>query len=511
MIGSTSWRSAYPAVLGIATGVLLTGLVLPFAVGEEATTAGAGRSTAIGASSASSGADAGSSLDPAAPTGGELGTDTATAAEGTAAAGGSAPAAASGTAGATTGAAPAGGAAGSLSATDRGVTASAIKLGIVTADLRTANAVGLAPENYGTEDQRLAYQTYIDDLNARGGINGRQVQAVYRTVDPFDDDSPRAACLSLIRDEQVFAVISLNSLATAGSLCVTREGGTPLISGTSMPAATFRDAGGRLITNMASIERMMANWVGELTRLGALKGRTIGVLASEDDAAADKQAADAVVNELGRAGHQVAYRSRLSADLQTGTGQLPIEVQKMRQAGVDFILLPVNFLYATQFAQAASGQGYRPRYAVSDHQGLYSDELARNMPADFEGSISITSYRINEKVAGIPEPEVERDCRERYNRRAGGSDYGYGDSTPLQRACGQLGVFEAAAKAAGPQLTRDRFIGGLAGIGRVPLPQVLGGSFGPGKTDYADDLRPMTWAAGCRCWKVAGPPARGRF
>jgi hypothetical protein len=256
---------------------------------------------------------------------------------------------------------------------------------------------------------------------------------------------------------------------------------------------------------------MMANWIAELDRTGALKGRKIGILGSDDDAAADRQAADAVVAELQRVGYPVAHRSRLSADLQTGTGQLPVEVQRMRGAGVDLVLLPVNFLYATQFAQAAAGQAFRPRYAVSDHQGLYSDELVRNMPNDFDGAVSFTSYRVNEKAAGIPEPVVERDCRDRYNKRAGGADYGYGDSTPLQRACGQLGIFEAAAKAAGPQLTRDRFVAALGGLGRVPLPQVVGGSFGPGKTDYADDLRPMTWSVGCRCWKVAGSPVRGRF
>jgi hypothetical protein len=497
-------HSAYPAVLGLVAGVLVTGLVLPFVVGEEegTTTAVGGAALAAGDAAGSEGGGGAGGDDAASTDGGGSGgaTGGATAAPDGAAAGG-------GTAG---GGATSGGGSVALAATDRGVTATAVRLGIVTADLRTANAIGLAPDNYEIESQQRAYRTFVEDLNAKGGINGRRVELVFQTVDPLDDDAPRAACLSLVRDSQVFAVVSLNSMATTGSLCVTKEGATPLISGTSMPVSVFRESGGRLITNMASIERMMANWVAELDRTGALKGRKIGVLASEDDAAADKQAADAVVAELGRAGHAVAHRSRLSADLQTGTGQLPVEVQRMRQAGVDLILLPVNFLYATQFAQAASGQGYRPRYAVSDHQGLYSDELVQNMPPDFDGAISFTSYRINEKAGGLPEPEVERDCRERYNRRADGPDFAYGDSTPLQRACGQIGIFAAAAGAAGPQLTRDRFLAGLAGLGRVPLTQVLGGSFGPGKTDYADDLRPMTWSSGCRCWRIAGPPTRGR-
>lgn len=516
------WRGAYPVLLGVAAGALLTGLALPFAVGEDPPSqravAGSGSGDLGSVADAGAGTFEGVTEADAAPLG-EAGvgdpaapTDPAAGAAAPAAPGGADPGApaapgAPGGPGAPAAAAPGGAA---LTASDRGVTATTIKLGIVTADLETANAVGLAPDNYTIEDQQRAYQTFIDDLNARGGINGRQVQAVYETVDPFDDDSPRVACLSLIRDKQVFSVISLNSLAAGGSLCVTKEGATPLISGTSLPTAVFRESGGRLITNMPTIERMMANWIGELAASGALKGKTIGILASEDDAAADKQAADAVVNELGRNGLKAAYRSRLSADLQTGTGQLPLEVQKMRQAGVDFILLPVNFLYATQFAQAAAAQSYRPRYAVSDHQGLYADELVRNMPPEFDGAISLTSYRVNEKAAGIPETATERDCRERYNRRAAGKDFAYGDSTPLTRACGQLGVFEAAAKAAGPTLTRDRFLQGLGSLGSFPLTQVFGGSFRPGKTDFADEIRPMTWAASCKCWKVAGPPRRGR-
>ena len=68
-----------------------------------------------------------------------------------------------------------------LTATWRGVTADSIHIAATTIDFQWLVDNGFSPNGWG--DQALVWQTMVDDLNARGGINGRQV--VLDAVRPF--------------------------------------------------------------------------------------------------------------------------------------------------------------------------------------------------------------------------------------------------------------------------------------------------------------------------------------
>ena len=57
-----------------------------------------------------------------------------------------------------------------LTATWRGVTADSIHIATTTIDFQWLVDNGFSPEGWG--DQELVWQTMVDDLNARGGING---------------------------------------------------------------------------------------------------------------------------------------------------------------------------------------------------------------------------------------------------------------------------------------------------------------------------------------------------
>ena len=60
--------------------------------------------------------------------------------------------------------------------------------------------------------------------------------------------------------------------------------------------------------------------------------------------------------ELEARGCKVAHRETLSADLSTGSSQIPLAVQQMRGKGVNAVMLLANPVYATQFVQGAQAQ-----------------------------------------------------------------------------------------------------------------------------------------------------------
>lgn len=512
--GSRGKRQTYTALIGIAVGSLTAGLLIPFATGERV---GTGVETSAAPLASDFGTDAGAGVDTSLSDGtGDalgVGADGATAgadgdALGTSAPGGAGPAAGlpapSGPAPAGTGA-PAGA---TLRATDVGVTPSSVKIGVVLLDLSTARSVGLAPANYELEDQRKAYNTFFERVNEQGGINGRKIEAAYAVADPFRNESADAACISLTRDQKVFGVISVAGFRGTASLCITRDNKTPLVAQGHHPTEYFGASAGLLVTDLPSSERVARQNVAMLSRLGVLKGKTIGVVTNRDATNGEKQGGDATVAALEAAGFKVRHRADLSEDLTTGAGQIPVQVQQMRSAGVDAVVLASNFLYSTQFAQAADGQGWRPAWFTSHIGDMTSDALAKNMPPGFDGAIGITSARYTHDVrAKLPEQPVERECREYYNAKTG-QNIAYGSENPVLPACAGVRVFTAAAQGAGPELTRAAWSASAQRLGQFPWPGLLGGSLGANKFDYADEVRPLRWRADCKCWNVVGDPQR---
>ena len=78
----------------------------------------------------------------------------------------------------------------SLEQSAQGVTPTSIKLGITYLDSAAIqNVVNIQPGNY-----QVAYTALIDQINAKGGINGRKIVPVFEPVDPIGTASAATAC-----------------------------------------------------------------------------------------------------------------------------------------------------------------------------------------------------------------------------------------------------------------------------------------------------------------------------
>lgn len=398
-----------------------------------------------------------------------------------------------------------------LTASDIGVTATSIRIGVVLLDLGPVEPLGLGLQNFEPETQQKMFQAFIDDLNARGGINGRVVEPVYVINDPLASSNAgnaRAQCLKLTQDLKVFAV---TGYVTDAGACIVGERRTPLVNYVGDLAEVYAQSANYFIDPAPSFERLAAQWAGALHDLGHLKGKKIGIVGGE--APREGKPIDVLEATIKQLGYEITHRTRFSTDAGTAQSQGPLEVQRMKSKGVDLVLFPTNFATAIGWAQAAEGQGWRPRYAVSDIGALSSAGLVRNMPASFDGAIAVTNNYGGRSEAGALAEERPQEvaCRTLYNGKTDGKDFAWGEESPLLQACNLTQIIERAAGAAGPKLTREAFVAAVQSLGSYSMPGYIAGSFGPKKTDFSDVVRPMRWVTACKCYVNTGAALRSRY
>jgi ABC-type branched-subunit amino acid transport system substrate-binding protein len=250
---------------------------------------------------------------------------------------------------------------------------------------------------------------------------------------------------------------------------------------------------------------MMSNFATELQNAGMLKGATVGILSDDgfDPSAATSNVLERKIKELGG---KVGRHSHLSADLSSASAQIPVQLQQMRSAGVNLVLLTVNPVLATQFVREADTQRWAVKYSASDWAANGSQPGQANMPPSYNGTKSFTGLRVYEERVGIPDTPRGIHCRKVYEA------YTHQkldrDSTPWGVAmgnCNFVDLFARAAAKTGNNLNSRALSAAFQGLGRVEVAQWGDGSFRPGKFGYFDSIRPQHWDTPCSCMVPDGP------
>lgn len=390
-------------------------------------------------------------------------------------------------------------AAGGVVAEGPGVTDSSIRIGFLLFGAATASGMGFADTGLDPNQQRAAFQAYVDEINDAGGVNGRRLEAVYSTFDILSPSTERQSCLELTEDQEVFALVG-NLFSQSAYLCVTAEHDRVLISlGATATPETYQRSNGFLFSNYMEGDRMMRSLAAELRRLGHIGDYTFGVV-SDDGYDTNAATSGTLIREIQRLGGTVGHHAHLAADFSVGSSQVPLEVQRMKGAQVDAIILLANPIYATQFVREADGNLYRPQYFTSDYAALATDVGQANMPDSYSGAINFSTIRQGDTRANLPEPARDRHCREVYEQRTGQALQR--DSTPWGVAlqyCNLVRFLELGLRAAGSNVTSEGLSAGIQSLGQVAVAQSGGGSFAAGKFGFNDLVRTHVWRSDCKC------------
>jgi hypothetical protein len=250
------------------------------------------------------------------------------------------------------------------------------------------DAVGAAN---GAIDQRRAYEVLVDDLNARGGLLGRQVEPVFAAIDVTStqpvESQEQAACATFTEDHRVALAIGLGFETFV--TCMGRRG-VSVITGDPQDFNTdgfFGRYPHFLAASAASMDRSMVAMLQVLPdaffverwdngsggcvattapRFGVFAVDSPDLRAAFDGAVLPGLRARGIddvetfwVAVAGSAGEQV---SAVASGAQSA-------VLRFASECVDHVLFLDNATLAAFFMVVADSQSYHPRYALTTHSG----------------------------------------------------------------------------------------------------------------------------------------------
>jgi hypothetical protein len=401
---------------------------------------------------------------------------------------------------------------GALTASARGVTPTTIKIGFSYPDLEALAKTGLIKVSWGPVEPILT--ALVNDINSRGGINGRKLQLYFGKFGVLGSTDQLTACTKLTEDDQVFAI--LGGFIGDNNLCALQQHATMVIFsfGAGFNQITIGKAKAPFITNEASDERSTKALVQILDQQGRLKGKTIGVYGT---LSASKPLVDLTVKDLKDAGYTVkdtAINDVDASDTQAFNAQDKVIGQRFKDEGIDTVFVQVTVPPGTNWDNV----GYHPSF-FQPQTSLIGSGAFTNPYNKFPMVAGLAATA--DPNLGYDSAPMQR-CRAVWKKASGqdvkppteelkeGKSSGF---TALSGGCTLLyGIFVPAATAAGADLTYATFMKGLESLGKIDLPGTPAASFGPNKPDAQDNFQLMqlnpAWKSGSTAQEFLplGPP-----
>ncbi|MFA5890895.1 MAG: ABC transporter substrate-binding protein [Actinomycetota bacterium] len=391
-----------------------------------------------------------------------------------------------------------------LTATDRGVTKDSIKLAwfeVEKAERQLGASIGMSWA--ATLQEPMVYvQPFVDEINSRGGINGRKLNVElieYQTVS-FDD--MQAACVRAAEDMKVFGAITGVGFWGDGEVCLGTKQIPTLTYNSASADQLYRREKGWVRETLMNKDRVVKNLIDWLVASKtATPSMRVGVPYLETPEY--KQVVEKVVLPyLKQKGLNVVQKATFSTSYDETPRQAASAVLLFKQSDVNFVFPALTWWEMYHFTNQAQAQSYKPKYTTSDFGELAKDPPASIFaPEQWDGTTGIAVTRTGELAAGKPRTAQQKECESVFTSR-GGSIQNASDRDYVWIVCEHLRLFEIAASAAGPNLTRQRYLDALDALGsytdRTALSDTL--KFGKGKWDAADRYAVVKWHASCKCY-----------
>ncbi|MCU1463159.1 MAG: hypothetical protein JWO37_3234 [Acidimicrobiales bacterium] len=387
-----------------------------------------------------------------------------------------------------------------LTASFRGVTADSIKIGIVIIDYNTIKDF----VDFTRGDQQKIAQSFVDDINAKGGVLGRKIVPVYKTYKPIGNQDTLAICTSLTQDEKVFAVLGVFIDPSGDSqLCLTRDHQTIHIGHELKQEWIAQAPGGLLLTPDISAERRAQVVFSLLKQNKTLDGKKVAILADPDT----KTAAETVIKPgLVGLGLQLGSTAVINVGGSTDTSQAQAQIdsflEKWKGEGVNALFMAGLNVSAKQFVEKIKKK-FPAMVLVTDapsgvHSAAQDEVKAKKNPNPYEGIITAEGLTDVEKWQ---EP-VQQACAAVWEAASGTKIVGPADLKPgpdgkraeiyiaVQDFCGELKMFKIIAEKVGPNLTNDTWMSTVNSFGSINgLVTTSIASLKTGKYDADDAFR----------------------
>ena len=376
-----------------------------------------------------------------------------------------------------------------LTATWRGVTADTITIGVTHLDIEQLVELGFSPATWG--DQELVIRALADDINERGGINGRRVEVLVDKYNPIGATEAEAACLRLTEDNEVFAILfGFLGPAEVANTCIVGTQETILVGGTITPDR-LADARAPWVNERVTREVSTGALFTLLEAEGMLQGRSIAVVADLSAAPQLEQVADLLREHGVEPVLEVATSSQV-ADLIAQNQEWAALSERIRAAGTDTLLLVGN---VSAGISNAALNGLEVDIWATDASGLGSNIGANVEPEDARGVITVGAMTGSQIYETDPR---FKECLDAFNTRHPDIEIKHPNTleegeplwyTSLSAHCRFFQLFELLATAAGPILTHETFAEAIANIGEFSIAGQPYASLGADKLSSNDSFQ----------------------
>ena len=359
---------------------------------------------------------------------------------------------------------------GASSPSEQGVTPSTITVGVTYADVAAIrNIINVDPGNY-----QVAYTTLFDQINAKGGINGRKIVPVFAPVNPLGTAAAATACTQLTEDKKVFAVLGF--FQQPDTACYLQTHSVPII-GASLTTEQAKQAKAPWYNNLISDSDLVPKEMAVFKQEGVFKGKKVAVVGTN----IDQPEINLVLPVLRKEGVdvvQTAVNSVPDTDTSAQTQDYGTIAQRFQSAGADVVVSVGNSGNGFPSALQTTQSTYRPRIVATDYTDLdtYVSNKAGYTQSILKGAITAGGIppasiwwndpTMKHCIATIQAAEPSAVINNPVTATS---------STPVtwtapQTACVQVALFADILKAAGKTLTTKTFARGAASLSHLALP-----------------------------------------
>jgi hypothetical protein len=159
--------------------------------------------------------------------------------------------------------------------------------------------------------------------------------------------------------------------------------------------STIREFAPYVATTYPTTERQFTAMVPALKQMGYLKDAKVAVFL-DNNPNLDSAYSKILEPALRAAGAEPVAVARAG---QTDSAGQAGAVLRFRGAGADHVIFAAGIVQYLSFSNAARSQGYHPRYAFPDYQGIPAAAASLGSPSQLEGAVAVSSCDLDSCVA----------------------------------------------------------------------------------------------------------------